>query len=171
MPEKRSLEGELKRRRLIQWRKESTVQKIDGPTNLRTARRLGYKAKQGFVVARVKVRKGRRKRPKPAGGRRPKRAGRFFTLGKPKAQVAEEKAARKFPNLEVLSSYRVGEDGRHAWFEAIMVDPNHPSVRSDKERNWVCSAKHKGRAFRGLTPAGVKSRGLRRKGIGAEKVR
>ncbi len=32
-------------------------------------------------------------------------------------------------------------------------------------------AKKKGRAFRGLTSAGRKSRGLRRKGKGAEKVR
>lgn len=162
---------ELGRKRLVQWRKERTVQKIDKPTNLKTARRLGYKAKQGFVVVRVKVKKGRRKRPKPAGGRRPKRAGRFFTLGKSKAQVAEEKASRKYPNLEVLASYKAGEDGIQAWFETVMIDPHHPSIKADRERNWICSKKHKGRAFRGLTPAGVKSRGLRKRGIGTEKVR
>jgi len=162
---------EAKRVRKIQWRRETTVQRIDKPTNIRTARRLGYKDKQGFVVVRVKVKKGRRKRPKIIGGRRPKRFGRFFSLGKSKMQVAEEKASRKYENLEVLASYRAGEDGSHVWFETVMVDPSHPSIRKDKERNWICSAKQHGRAFRGLTPAGVKNRGLRRRGIGAEKVR
>jgi large subunit ribosomal protein L15e len=33
--------------------------------------------------------------------------------------------------LEVLNSYWVGEDGQHEWFEAILVDPNHPSIKND----------------------------------------
>jgi len=162
---------EERRTRMIQWRRETTVQRIDKPTKLMTARKFGYKDKQGFTVVRVKVKKGKRKRPKILGGRRPKRYGRFFSLGKSKMQVAEEKAARKYENLEVLASYRAGEDGSHVWFETILVDPDHPAIKKDKERNWICEPQHRGRVFRGLTPAGVKNRGLRRKGIGAEKVR
>ncbi|MFH1294843.1 MAG: 50S ribosomal protein L15e [Candidatus Aenigmatarchaeota archaeon] len=167
----KDVKKEIQRKRMVQWRREATIQKIDGPTKLDSARKLGYKAKQGFVMVRTKIKKGRRKIPKPVGGRRPRRAGRFFSLNKSKMQVAEEKASRKYPNMEVLGSYRAGQDGTHLWFETILVDTNHPSVRKDKERNWICDDKQKGRAFRGLTPAGVKSRGLRRKGIGAEKIR
>lgn len=158
-------------KRMINWRRERVVQKIERPTRIDRARTLGYKAKQGFVMVRVKVKKGGRKRPKTAGGRRPKRMGRFFTLAKSKQIVAEEKAARKFTNLQVLASYPVGQDGSHKWFECIMADTSHPSVMNDKERNWICESQHKGRVFRGLTPAGKKSRGLTRKGKGSEKIR
>ncbi|HDD45948.1 MAG TPA: 50S ribosomal protein L15e [Candidatus Aenigmarchaeota archaeon] len=147
--------------RLVLWRKEGTVVRVEKPTRLERARRLGYKAKHGFVVVRVRVKKGKRKRPKVSGGRVPKKAGRFFTLGKSKQVVAEEKAARKYPNMEVLNSYYVGEDGQYKWYEVIMVDPAHPEIKADKDINWICKPVHKGRAFRGLTSAGKKSRGLR----------
>lgn len=161
--------GEVEKQRLMKLRKAPTVERLEGPTRPDRARRLGYKAKQGFTVVRVRVRKGKRKRPKTAGGRRPKRAGRFFTLGKSKQQVAEEKASRKFPNTEAVNSYLLTEDGEHKWFEVIMADRSHPAILKDRERSWVSSPKHKGRAFRGLTSAGRKARGLRNKGKGAEK--
>lgn len=146
---------------LIQWRREQTVTTIEKPTRLDRARALGYKAKQGVVMARVKVKKGRRKVPKRSGGRRAVRTGRFYPLGKSKQVVAEEKAARKFPNLEVLNSYWVGQDGQHEWFEIILLDPHHPSIQSDKNLRWIAERQHTGRAFRGKTSAGRKSRGLR----------
>ena len=93
--------GGIWKERLIRWRKERVITKIDKPTRIDRARKLGYKAKQGFVVARVRVKRGTRKTPKPAGGRRPKRSGRFHPLGKSWQVVAEEKAAKRFPNLEV----------------------------------------------------------------------
>jgi large subunit ribosomal protein L15e len=52
-----------------------------------------------------------------------------------------------------------------------MIDPYHPAVQSDKDINWICARVHKGRVFRGLTSAGKKVRGLRKRGRGAEKVR
>ncbi|HDI46335.1 MAG TPA: 50S ribosomal protein L15e, partial [Candidatus Methanomethylia archaeon] len=60
---------------------------------------------------------------------------------------------------------------RFKWFEVILVDPHHPAIKSDKDINWICNPSQRGRVFRGLTPAGRKSRGLTRKGKGAEKVR
>lgn len=153
--------AEVSRRRLIVWRKERTVTKVEKPTKIYRARGLGYKAKQGFVVARVKVKRGRIKTQKPAGGRRPKRAGRFHTLGKSWQVVAEERAGKKFPNLEVLNSYWVAQDGKNKWYEIIMVDPKHPSIKNDKDINWVTDPSHKGRAHRGLTSSGKKARGLR----------
>ncbi|MEM2338349.1 MAG: 50S ribosomal protein L15e, partial [Candidatus Bathyarchaeia archaeon] len=41
----------------------------------------------------------------------------------------------------------------------------------DKDVNWICQKQHRGRVFRGLTSAGKKVRGLRKKGRGAEKAR
>ncbi len=154
---------DTKKARLMKWRKERVVNRIDKPTSVARARSLGYKAKQGIIMVRVRVPKGKRKRPKPAGGRNPKKAGRFFSLDKSKRQVAEERAARKYPNMEVMNSYLAGEDGTSKWFECILADSSHPSVKKDRERNWIAKAKQKGRAFRGLTSAGKKSRGLRKK--------
>lgn len=153
--------GGIWKQRLIQWRKERVIKKIDKPTRIDRARKLGYKAKQGFIIARVRVKRGKRKIPKPVGGRRPKRSGRFYPLGKSWQVVAEEKAAKRFPNLEVLNSYWVGEDGKSKWFEIILVDPNHPSVKNDRNIKWITRPQQKGRAFRGLTSSGKRSRGLR----------
>jgi large subunit ribosomal protein L15e len=167
-----SFVGEIMRQRLVEWRKQPAVVRIEKPTRLDRARKLGYKAKQGFVVVRVRVRRGGFRKKRPSSGRRPKRMGvSKYKLAKSLRLIAEERAARKFPNLEVLNSYWVGEDGRHKWFEVILVDPNHPVIKADKDINWICEKQHKGRAFRGLTSAGKKVRGLRNKGRGAEKVR
>lgn len=158
--------------RLIDWRKHPTIVRVEKPTRLDRARKLGYKAKQGFVIARVRIRRGGLRRPRPKSGRKPKRMGSAkYKLGKNLMLIAEGRAAKRFPNLEVLNSYWVGEDGRFKWFEIIMIDPAHPSIKADKDINWICSRVHKGRVFRGLTSSGKKSRGLRHKGRGAEKVR
>jgi len=149
------------KKRLIEFRKHGTVTRAEKPINIKRARALGYKAKQGFVIARVKVKKGKRMRPKYSGGRRPKARGRYFTAGKSKQQIAEEKAARKFPNLEVLNSYLAGDDGVQKWFDVILLDKSHSVIRKDRGLKWICENKHNGRAFRGLTSAGKKSRGLK----------
>ncbi len=163
---------EIMKQRAIEWRRQPTIVRVERPTRLDRARKLGYKAKQGFVVVRVRVRRGWLKRPRPKAGRRPKRMGvTKIKLAKSLRLIAEERAARRFPNLEVLNSYWVWEDGRHKWYEIIMVDPHHPVIQSDENINWICESVHRGRVFRGLTSAGKKMRGLRHKGRGAEKVR
>jgi len=163
---------EIMKQRAIEWRRQPSIVRVERPTRLDRARKLGYKAKQGFVIVRVRVRRGWLKRPRPKAGRRPKRMGvTKIKLAKSLRLIAEERAARKFPNLEVLNSYWVWEDGRHKWYETIMVDPHHPVIQSDENINWICESVHRGRVFRGLTSAGKKMRGLRCKGRGAEKVR
>lgn len=169
---KKSYVGELLKKRMIQWRRDPVVKRIERPTRLDRARSLGYQAKQGYVVVRVRVRRGGRKRPRWKGGRKPSKMGMVKYSPKKSLQwIAEEKAARKFPNLEVLNSYWVGEDGMYKWFEVIMVDPHHPVIKSDPKIAWIAGKAHKGRVFRGLTSAGKRSRGLLNKGKGAEKVR
>lgn len=170
-PEKSYVE-ELMRQRLIGWRKQQTVTRIERPTRLDKARKLGYKAKQGFVLARTKVRRGGLRKIRPKAGRRPKRMGvNKFKPAKSLRLIAEERTARKFPNLEVLNSYWVGEDGRSKWFEVILVDPNSPGIKNDKDINWITEKQHKRRVYRSLTSAGKKIRSLRNRGRGAEKVR
>merc|ERR1712122_18627 len=87
----------LHRIRCWHFRQLSAVHRAPRPTRPDKARRLGYKAKQGFVIWRVRVRRGGRKKPVPKG----------ITYGKPKGEgvnqikfqrslrsVAEERAGR-----------------------------------------------------------------------------
>jgi len=153
---------------LMRLRREPVMNRLEKPTRLDRARSLGYKAKKGYVVVRARVLKGKRKTPKK-GGRSPKASGRFFTTGLSLQAVAEQRVARKFPNMEVMASYHLAGDGQHKWFEVLLVDTSRPEVSGDRERKWM--AGQRGRAFRGRTPAGRKARGLTRKGRGAEKIR
>ncbi|MHC1610069.1 MAG: 50S ribosomal protein L15e [Candidatus Methanospirareceae archaeon] len=160
---KESYVGEFRRLRLKEWRKEPAVIRLERPTRLDRARSLGYKAKHGIIVVRAKVRRGGLRKRRPKRGRRPKRMGvHKITPGKSLQRIAEERAARKYPNMEVLNSYWVAEDGKRRWYEIILVDPANPEIKSDKTLNWICDPSHKGRVFRGKTSAGQKGRGLMR---------
>ena len=170
-PEKSYVE-ELLQQRLITWRRQPTTIRIEKPTRLDRARKLGYKAKQGFIMARTRVRRGGLRKRRPKAGRRPKRMGvAKYKPAKSLRLIAEERTAKKFPNLEVLNSYWVGEDGRSKWFEIILVDPNQARIKTDRNTNWIIQKQHHRRVFRSLTSAGKKVRSLRKKGRGAEKVR
>ena len=155
------------------WRKEPVFMRIDKPTRIDAARRVGYKAKQGVVVVRTRVRRGGLRKGKIHMKRKPSKAGiKKITMAKSIQRIAEERTARRYPNLEVLNSYWVGEDGKNKFFEVIMIDPEHPAIKSDKDMGWVSSGtSHRGRAFRGKTGAGKRGRGLLNKGKGAEKLR
>jgi len=162
---------ELWRARLLQWRREPVTVRLDRPTRIDRARSLGYKAKKGFVIVRQRVQRGGRMREKFKSGRRSKTRRRVKIVGMNYQQVAEQRAVKKYTNCEVLNSYWVCQDGRYAWYEVILVERDAPELLKDRQLSWVGKTEHKGRVFRGLTSAGRKSRGLRRKGKGAEKVR
>jgi len=148
------------RQRMLEWRKSQSVVKVDKPLRLDRARALGYKAKKGFVVARVKLQRGGRTKTRPRKGRRSKRMTIRKVLKMSYQWVAEQRAAMKFMNLEVLNSYNIGKDGIHYFYEVILVDPEAPEIKSDKTINWICKPENRGRVFRGLTSSGKKSRGL-----------
>lgn len=165
-----TLPDEFLRERLIAWRREPVILRIEGPTRLDRAHALGWKAKQGFVVARVRIGKGTSKREKPAGGRKPLHTGMTAITPVQNLQhIAEMRTARAFPNLEVLNSYYAAEDGRDIWYEVVLVDPNHPCIKSDQKLNWICEPANRGRVFRGLTSAGKAHRMLRSRGKGYER--
>jgi len=128
----------MMRERAITWRKQPSVVRLDTPTRLDRAHSLGYKAKKGFVVVRARILRGGRRKLRPILGHRQKHMGvTKYTPSKSRQLMAEERVARKYPNLEVLNSYWVWQDGRHKWFEVIMVDPSHPAIRSDKDVGWI----------------------------------
>jgi len=144
---------ELMQQRVMEWRKQPAIIRIEKPTRIDRARRLGYKEKPGYIVIRVRVRRGGLRKQRPKAGRRQKRMGvKKYKPAKSIRLIAEERAAKKYPNLEVLNSYWVWEDGRSKWYEVILVDRTLlPELRLEKGR---------GRVFRGLTSAGRKVRGL-----------
>jgi len=157
----------LLRLRCWEYRQLTSVHRATRPTRPDKARRLGYKAKQGFLIYRARVRRGGRKRPVPKG----------IVYGKPATQgihqlkwerslksKAEERVARRCGNLRVLNSYWVNQDAAYKYYEVILVDPFHAAIRNDPKVNWICQPTHKHRELRGLTATGKKSRGQRGKG-------
>merc|ERR1712144_44464 len=164
----------LLRVRCWELRQLNVVHRASRPSRPDKARRLGYKAKQGYVIYRVRVRRGGRKRPVPKGA----------TYGKPTNQgvnqlkfqrslrsVAEERVGRRCANLRVLNSYWVNQDATYKYFEVILVDPSHNTIRNDPRINWICAPTMKHGELRGLTSAGKHNRGLVGKGHGYNKCR
>ena len=122
------------RAKAVIWRKQNAVTRVDKPSRITRARRLGYKAKQGITVVRMRVGTGGMRKQRPRGGRRPKHLG----VTKIKAavsmkQVAERRVLERYPNMKLLGSYFLYKDGMHYWFEIILADPSHPSIAKDKE--------------------------------------
>jgi large subunit ribosomal protein L15e len=169
---KNGIIGDLMAERKKAWRTSPTVERVEHPTRIDAARKYGYKAKQGFIVARVRVRKGGLHKSRPERGRKPKRAGVNKITPRISIQrIGEERAQKRFPNLEVLGSYWLWEDGQYKWYEIVFADPSHPVIQADPDIRWICEKQHTRRAYRALTPAGRKGRGLQNKGKGAEKIR
>ena len=122
------------RDKLVSWRKQNAVTRLDKPSRIQKARRLGYKAKQGIIVIRMRVGTGGMRKKRPRGGRRPKHLG----VTRIKAdvtmqQVAERRVLQRYPNMTLLGSYYLYKDGFHYWFEVILADPAHPRIAKDKE--------------------------------------
>ena len=122
------------RQRAVVWRNQNAVTRVEKPSRIARARRLGYKAKQGIIVVRMRVGTGGMRKQRPRGGRRPKHLG----VTKIKAdvsmkQVAERRVLERYPNMKLLGSYFLYKDGMHYWFEVVLADPSHPRIAKDKE--------------------------------------
>ena len=122
------------RQRAVIWRNQNAITRVEKPSRIARARRLGYKAKQGIIVVRMRVGTGGMRKQRPRGGRRPKHLG----VTKIKAdvsmkQVAERRVLERYPNMKLLGSYFLYKDGMHYWFEVVLADPSHPRIAKDKE--------------------------------------
>lgn len=120
------------RARAVQLRKEPAMMRVERPWRLDRARSLGYKAKEGVIVVRVRVSRGGMRRQRPTSGRRPKHMGVLRMKSAVSSEsVAERRVSERFPNMKVIGSYPVWEDGKSAWFECILIDPLSPSIKKD----------------------------------------
>merc|ERR1711990_301204 len=164
----------LLRVRCWEYRQLPAIHRASRPTRPDKARRLGYKAKQGFVVYRVRVKRGGRKKPLSKGINYGKPTNEGIKQCKWRRNLrskAEERAGKVCGNLRVLNSYWVAQDPTYKYYEIIMVDPFHKCVRKDPRINWICAVTMKHREMRGVTSAGRQGRGLRNKGHAASKLR
>lgn len=122
------------RNRIVTWRKQNAITRIDKPSRIQRARRLGYKAKQGIIVIRMRVGTGGMRKQRPTGGRRPKHLGVVrIKADDSMKKVAERRVLERYPNMKLLGSYFIYKDGMHYWFEVILADPSHPRIAKDKE--------------------------------------
>jgi large subunit ribosomal protein L15e len=84
----------LLRIRVWQYRQLTKMHRAPRPSRPDKARRLGYRAKQGFCIYRICVRRGGRKRPVAKG----------ITYGKPKSHgVNKLKPYRKLQSVAEVS--------------------------------------------------------------------
>lgn len=94
----------VSRVRCWEYRQLAVIHRASRPSRPDKARRLGYKAKQGYLIYRIRVRRGNRKKPAPKGA----------TYGKPVRQginhlkfqrglkaTAEERVGKRCGNLRV----------------------------------------------------------------------
>ena len=154
---------ETLRNRMTEWRQGNVFTKVEKPLRLDRARALGYKDKKGFVVIRIRVKRGGHKRPRPNKGRRSKRLHINKNLKMNYRLISEQRVSKKFSNLEVVNSYQIGKDGMNYFYEVICVDPSRPEIKNDATMNWITKSQNHNRPERGITSAGHKSRGLRNK--------
>ncbi|KAM5272687.1 LOW QUALITY PROTEIN: large ribosomal subunit protein eL15-like [Ctenodactylus gundi] len=122
--------------------------------------RLGYKAKQGYVVYEIPVHCGGRKCPVPKGA----------TSGKPAPGVKQLQFVRSLQSvaeatwwhcgaLRVTNSYWVGEDSTGKFFQVMITDPFHKATRRNPDTQWITKPVHKHRDMCGLASAGCTSCG------------
>ena len=163
----------LLRVRAWEYRQLPKICRVNKPTRTDKAHRMGYKAKEGYVIYRVAVRRGGRKRPNHKGMvfGKPKHQGiNHLKFGRNLQATAEERIGRRAGNLRVLNSYWVASDATYKYFEVILIDVQHTVIRNDPKINWIVNPTHKHRECRGLTSAGRKYRGLRKRGHRANQI-
>ncbi len=119
------------RQAAIEWRRDPVIMRVQRPTRPDKARMMGYKAKQGIIVVRVRIRTGGARKPRPRSGRRQKAMGvTKFRRGLSLQVIAENRVKRRYPNMSLNNSYHLYSDGRNHWYEAVLVDKDHPANRS-----------------------------------------
>ncbi|EFE35219.1 uncharacterized protein ARB_06176 [Trichophyton benhamiae CBS 112371] len=135
---------------LDRLRQLNVIHRASRPSRPDKARRLGYKAKQGYVIYRI-------------------RGVNQLKYQRSLRSTAEERVGKRCANLRVLNSYWINQDSTYKYYEIILVDPQHKAIRKDPRINWIVNPVHKHRESRGLTATGKKSCGLN-KGHGYNKT-
>ena len=155
----------LARIRTWELRQRNALFRRRKPAKIDRARRVGYKAKKGFVIFSCKVRRGGRKKPNGKGivyGKPTNHGINERKLRMSHQALAEVRVGKRCGDLRVLNSYWVAEDATYKWFDVIMVDPFHKQIRNDPRLNWICRGREKHREMRGKTACGKKYRGIKK---------
>merc|ERR1719158_2443357 len=103
----------LARVRTWELRQMPAIHRASRPSRPDKARRLGYKAKQGFAMFRVRIKRGGRKRKVAKGicyGKPSTSGVRKIKASRNLKSVAEERVGRKLGSLRVLNSYWLTSD-------------------------------------------------------------
>jgi len=133
---------DIVRSRATEWRRSPAIVTLEKPTRIDLARKLGYKDKQGYVVARIRIARGGYRRKRPRSGRRPKHLGvTKIKKGPGGKRAAEARVAKRYPNLHILNSYLIHRDSWNSYYEVIMVDPHHPSIKADNNMRFQLPAR------------------------------
>ena len=114
--------NERKKEILQEVRNQPIIKRIEKPTKIAKAKTIGYKAKQGYIVVRVRVSKGDFRRPRQNHARRPSKSGIYYKLEISKEGIARDRALRVYKNMQVVGSYFLIEDGKSKWFEIVLAD-------------------------------------------------
>ena len=105
------------------YQQRQRVQRVNRPKRADKASELGYKSKEGYYVYHVRVRRGGRRKVTASLLTSESRVQRSHQL------MAESRALRHVRTLKILDSYWVSQDGTYKYFEVLMVDPGHPTVK------------------------------------------
>nr|XP_034373021.1 60S ribosomal protein L15-like [Arvicanthis niloticus] len=99
-------------------------------------RRLGFKAKQSYIIYRVRVLCGGRKRPVSKGViySKPSHHGyNQLKFARGLQSIAEERAGCHCEALRALNSYWVGEDSICKCFDVVLIDLVHKAIRRNPD--------------------------------------
>jgi len=97
---------EILRQRMIDWRESDAIVKVSKPLRIDRARALGYKAKKGFVIVRVRIGRGGHKRSRPNAGRRSKRLHTRKNLKMSYQWIAEQRIPIKSEKMGCIISMK-----------------------------------------------------------------
>ncbi|CAD7690261.1 unnamed protein product [Nyctereutes procyonoides] len=111
--------GFLLRVHCWQYSQLSELHRAPHPTWPHKARRLGYKAQQGYVIYQIHVRHGGHEHPVPRWS-----LPIAFSLLQRREMDATHCGA-----LRVLNSCWVGKDSTYKFFEVILIDPIHKPIK------------------------------------------
>ncbi|CAK6448332.1 unnamed protein product [Pipistrellus nathusii] len=138
----------LLRVRCWQYHQLSALHRAPRPTRPDKACRLGYKAKQGYIIYRIRVRCGGHKRPVPKGatyGKPVHHGVNQLKFARSLQSVAEERDGHHCGALRVLNFYWVGEDSTYEFLEVSLIDPFHKAIRRNPDTQWITKPVHKHR--------------------------
>ena len=107
--------GQAYKDMLISYRAGNSIERVEKPMRIDRARALGYRAKQGFTVARVRVIRGGKKNTRIGSGRDGGDKSTKITQSKNYQQICEERAQKRFVNFYWLQRYARGRIKEICW--------------------------------------------------------